>query len=134
MTAPPIGEPVDDAQPRRPAAGLIAPYRPPQATVTTPRAAAVIADRAAQHRIDPEVQKDRVIGSRLPVQDPVGDELGATIRARVDLVQDSDGLIHHSFAARLRRGTTVLPAIFGQNACGIDLRPRGIREADEEMT
>jgi hypothetical protein len=28
----------------------------------------------------------------------------------------------------------VLPGIFGQNAWRIDLRPRGIRKAEEEMT
>lgn len=160
MGAPPTGEPVDEAQARRTAACEVLLDCLAQPTVTTPSPAPVIADRAAQLGIDPEIQQDRVVRSGLSVQDPVGHQLadqqlevlerplrhslraflydypsrlGWASRARVDLVEGTDGWIHESSRRVFAAAQVCYPEFSARMPMRMDFRPP-VCEAEEEMT
>jgi hypothetical protein len=161
MSAPPIGEPVDEAQARRTAAGAILLRRRAQAIVTTPGPAPVVADRTAQSRVDPQVQEDGVVHSRLSVQDPVGHKLADqqlevlegllrdpprafthddparlawAIGARVDLVEGSDGWIHRSSRLLFAAAQMCYPEFSARMPSRIEFATAGISDAEEELT
>ena len=161
MSAPPVGEPANEAQARRTPAGALPKDCRAEAVVTMAGPTPMIADRAAQHGVDPEIQQNCVVRPGLSVHDPVGHELadqqlevferplrhspraflhddpaclGWAIEARVDLVQRSDGCIHESSRLLFAAAHMCYPEFSARMPSRSDFATAGICEAEEEMT